>query len=89
MVDVAISFLWPDGGMAETLLDEDVEPGTHLSRLMNMTETKNGHIVYFAVTDSQIKGLYQSLGIQSGLLIQDLLHAKRAILTITMKYWGP
>ena len=62
MVDVAISFLWPDGGMAETLLDEDVEPGTHLSRLMNMTETKNGHIVYFAVTDSQIKGLYQSLG---------------------------
>ena len=28
MVDVAISFLWPDGGMAETLLDEDVEPGT-------------------------------------------------------------
>ena len=62
MVDVAISFLWPDGGMAETLLDEDVEPGTHLSRLMNMTETKNGHIVYFAVTDNQIKGLYQSLG---------------------------
>ena len=62
MVDVAISFLWPDGGMAETLLDEDVEPGTHLSRLMNMTETRNGHIVYFAVTENQIKGLYQSLG---------------------------
>ncbi|MBC95774.1 hypothetical protein CL649_02785 [bacterium] len=62
MVDVAISFLWPDGGMAETLLDEDIESGTHLSRLMNITETKNGHIVYFAVTENQIKGLYQSLG---------------------------
>ena len=62
MVDVAISFLWPDGGMAETLLDEDAETGTHLSRLMNITETKDGHIVYFAVTDNQIKGLYQSLG---------------------------
>ena len=62
MVDVAISFLWPDGGMAKTLLDEDVEQGTHLSRLMNITETKDGHIVYFAVTDNQIMGLYESLG---------------------------
>ena len=61
--------------MAETLLDEDVEPGTHLSRLMNMTETKNNTCVlcgYYC----QIKGPINP-GHQSGLLIQGLLHAKR------------
>ncbi|HJM98147.1 MAG TPA: CoA transferase [Acidimicrobiales bacterium] len=62
MIDVAIAFLWPDGGMAETLLDSDVTTGTHLSKLMNMTETANGHVVYFAIADHQIKGLYTSLG---------------------------
>ena len=62
MIDVAIAFLWPDGGMAETLLDSDVVTGTHLSKLMNMTETADGHIVYFAVADHQIKGLYTALG---------------------------
>ena len=56
MIDVAIAFLWPDGGMGETLLDSDIEVGTHLSKLMNMTETADGFIVYFAVTDKQIKG---------------------------------
>ena len=62
MIDVAIAFLWPDGGMAETLLDSDVESGTHLSKLMNMTETEDGYVVYFAVADHQIKGLYTALG---------------------------
>ena len=62
MIDVAIAFLWPDGGMAETLLDSDVESGTHLSKLMNMTETEDGYVVYFAVADHQIEGLYTALG---------------------------
>ena len=62
MIDVAISFLWPDGGMADSLLDDDVIPGIHLSQLMNITETEDGHIVYFAITDSQIQGLYSALG---------------------------
>jgi crotonobetainyl-CoA:carnitine CoA-transferase CaiB-like acyl-CoA transferase len=62
MLDVAIAFLWPDGGMADSLLDHDVTGGTHLSKLMNITETADGHIVYFAVTDHQIEGLYSALG---------------------------
>lgn len=62
MLDVAIAFLWPDGGMADSLLDDDVTGGTHLSRLMNITETADGHIVYFAIADHQIKGLYTALG---------------------------
>tara|TARA_X000000368_G_C23058136_1_gene725113 strand:+ start:4804 stop:5991 length:1188 start_codon:yes stop_codon:yes gene_type:complete len=68
MIDVAIAFLWPDGGMGETLLDSDIEVGTHLSKLMNMTETSDGYIVYFAVTDKQIKGLYTALGYPEWLL---------------------
>ena len=62
MLDVAIAFLWPDGGMADTLLDEDASTGTHLSRVMNMSETGDGHIVYFAVLPHQVEALYDALG---------------------------
>lgn len=62
MVDVAIAFLWPDGGMAHSLLDEDVVPGRHLSSVLSMSETADGHIVYFAVLPHQIEALYDALG---------------------------
>jgi len=62
MLDVAIAFLWPDGGMAHTLLDDDVTPGTHLSQVLNLTETSDGHIVYFAILPHQTDGLYRALG---------------------------
>lgn len=62
MVDVAIAFLWPDGGMADTLLDDDASTGTHLSRVMNMSETADGHVVYFAVLPHQVEALYDALG---------------------------
>ena len=62
MVDVAIAFLWPDGGMADSLLDDEVTPGVHLSTLLNLVETADGHLVYFAVLPHQVEGLYQALG---------------------------
>ena len=62
MLDVAIAFLWPDGGMADTLLDDDASTGVHLSRVMNMSETADGHIVYFAVLPHQVEALYDALG---------------------------
>ena len=62
MLDVAIAFLWPDGGMADTLLDDDVSPGTHLSKVLNLIETADGHIVYFAVLPHQVAGLHKALG---------------------------
>lgn len=62
MLDVAIAFLWPDGGMADTMLDDDVSSGTHLSKVLNLIETADGHIVYFAVLPHQVAGLHKALG---------------------------
>ncbi|MEM7287657.1 MAG: CoA transferase [Actinomycetota bacterium] len=62
MIDVAIAFLWPDGGMADTMLDPEAATGTHLSRVMNMSETADGHVVYFAVLPHQVEALYDALG---------------------------
>ena len=62
MLDTAVQFLWPDGGMADTLLDEDASEGRRLSTLYRLTPCVDGHIVYFVVSDKQFHGLYRALG---------------------------
>ena len=62
MFDTAVQFLWPDGGMADTLLDEDAGGGRHLATIYRLTPCADGHIVYFVVSDKQFHGLYRALG---------------------------
>ena len=62
MLDTAVQFLWPDGGMADTMLDDDVTKGYHLSQLYRLTPCADGHIVYFVISDKQHIGLYRALG---------------------------
>ena len=62
MLDAAVQFLWPDGGMADTLLDDDAREGRRLSTLYRLTPCADGHIVYFVVSDKQFHGLYRALG---------------------------
>ena len=62
MLDTAVQFLWPDGAMADTLLDDDVTGGRHLSTLYRLTPCADGHIVYFVISDKQFHGLYRALG---------------------------
>ena len=62
MLDTAVQFLWPDGGMADTLLDPDAGEGRHLATLYRLTPCADGHIVYFVVSDKQFHGLYRALG---------------------------
>ena len=62
MLDAAVQFLWPDGGMADTLLDEDASRGRHLATIYRLTPCADGHIVYFVVSDKQFHGLYRALG---------------------------
>ena len=62
MLDTAVQFLWPDGGMADTLLDDDARDGTRLSTLYRLTPCADGHIVYFVVSDKQFHGLFRALG---------------------------
>ena len=62
MLDTAVQFLWPDGGMADTLLDDDAREGRRLSTLYRLTPCADGHLVYFVVSDKQFHGLYRALG---------------------------
>ena len=62
MLDTAVQFLWPDGGMADTLLDPEASEGRRLSTLYRLTPCADGHIVYFVVSDKQFHGLYRALG---------------------------
>ena len=62
MIDVALAFLWPDGMMKHTFLGEDVAPGPTLYEIYRLTETADGHLVYFAASDKEFAGLFRALG---------------------------
>ncbi len=62
MLDTAVQFLWPDGGMADTMLDPDASGGYRLSEIYQLTPCADGHIVYFVISDEQYLGLYRALG---------------------------
>lgn len=62
MLDVAIQFLWPDGGMADTMLDPDIPPGFRLSEIYQLSQCADGHVCYFVITDAQFQGLFRALG---------------------------
>lgn len=62
MLDVALAFLWPDGMMAHTLLGDGVAPGPTLYEIYRLTPTADGHLVYFAASDSEMHGLFRALG---------------------------
>jgi crotonobetainyl-CoA:carnitine CoA-transferase CaiB-like acyl-CoA transferase len=63
MIDVALAFLWPDGMMKQTMIGEgEVAPGPTLYELYRLTETADGHLVYFAASDDEFHGLLRALG---------------------------
>ncbi len=61
MIDVALAFLWPDGMMAHTLIGEGVVPGPTLYELYRLTETADGHLIYFAASQSEMEGVFRAL----------------------------
>ena len=63
MLDSGLFFLFPDGFMNHTLLDDDVEVGKHLADVMyNLTETRDGGIIISAATKQHIRGTLQVAG---------------------------
>ena len=62
MIDVALAFLWPDGMMAHTLVGENVVGGPTLYELYRLTETADGHLIYFAASQSEMDGVFRALG---------------------------
>jgi crotonobetainyl-CoA:carnitine CoA-transferase CaiB-like acyl-CoA transferase len=55
MVDVAVSFLWPDGMMQHTLLADDgsVAPGPHMSDGYVVRRTADGYVALLATSNTQ------------------------------------
>ncbi|HVH06341.1 MAG TPA: CoA transferase [Myxococcota bacterium] len=63
MLDAAIAFFWPDGMMEHTMVGPGVErAGPTLYQIYRLTETADGHLIYFAVSDAEFHGLFRALG---------------------------
>jgi crotonobetainyl-CoA:carnitine CoA-transferase CaiB-like acyl-CoA transferase len=62
MLDTSLAFFWPDGMMAHTMMGEGVEVGPTLYELYRLQPTADGHLIYFAVSDAEMHGLFRALG---------------------------
>ena len=65
MIDASLAFFWPDGMMAQTLIGEGevAMPGPTLYELYQLTQTADGHLIYFAASDVEFFGLFRALGL--------------------------
>jgi crotonobetainyl-CoA:carnitine CoA-transferase CaiB-like acyl-CoA transferase len=61
MLDASLAFFWCDGMIGHTFLGEDAPPGRALYETYRLWETSDGHMMYFAATDSEFHGLFRAL----------------------------
>lgn len=78
MLDVAVSFMWPDGMMNHTALEPEIVGGS-ASNSYRLTPTADGHIAMAVVTDGQWDALNPALGLEApdGLSYPERLRAAR------------
>ncbi|MEM9134657.1 MAG: CoA transferase [Actinomycetota bacterium] len=63
MMDAGLFFLFPDGFMHRTLLDDDVDHGAPLSEMLyDLNKTKDGALTVSASSEGQLVGLLTALG---------------------------
>ncbi len=62
MLDSSLAFFWPDGMMGHTFHGDDPPPGRALYEIYRLSETADGHLIYFAATDSEFHGLFRAVG---------------------------
>ena len=63
MIDTALAFLWPDGMMQHTLLDDSrVTPGPHMADGYRVRRTADGYLALMATSERQFPGLCTALG---------------------------
>ena len=63
MIDSAVFFLWPDGMMNHTLLDDDVVTLPPLTKTYNLYKCKDGFLSIAALSDAQWFGIFRALGL--------------------------
>ena len=61
MVDVGLSFLWPDGMWNETFLGDDVRPMPLLGDIYRVTQTRDGYITYLTVSDTEWRAMCRAI----------------------------
>jgi len=63
MIDTALAFLWPDGMMQHTFLDDEhVTPGGHMADGYVVRPTKDSFLALLPTSNSQFPGLCAALG---------------------------
>lgn len=62
MLDATVAFFWPDGMMHKTLLGDDVGLPLQLSDIYRVYPTRDGYVVAFAQSPSELEGLARALG---------------------------
>ena len=61
MIDAALAFFWPDGMMHKTMTGDGVEAPLCLSDIYRVWETADGHVIAFAQSPAELKGVAVSL----------------------------
>ena len=62
MLDSALYWLWPDMFVAHSFDGPEVVPGPPIYQVYRVQPTADGHLVYFAATDAEMRGLCRALG---------------------------
>jgi crotonobetainyl-CoA:carnitine CoA-transferase CaiB-like acyl-CoA transferase len=62
MIDVGLSFLWPDGMWNNTFLGEDIRPMPSLNDIYRVNKTADGYIVSLVVSDAEFQSMCRAIG---------------------------
>jgi crotonobetainyl-CoA:carnitine CoA-transferase CaiB-like acyl-CoA transferase len=62
MLDASLAFFWPDGMLKHTFAGEPKMTGWALYEVYSLSETSDGHLVYFTATEDEMRGLFRALG---------------------------
>lgn len=62
MIDASLAFFWADGMLAHTFTGDDQPGGRTLYETYRLSETQDGHLIYFVATDAEFHGLFRALG---------------------------
>jgi len=62
MLDAGLFFIFPDGFMADTLLDEDVIPGVEIRNIYRKIRLADGEITISAANQKQMFGVLRAIG---------------------------
>ena len=72
MLDAGLFFIFPDGFMTETLLDDDVTPHIEIRDIYQLIDTKDGQITIAAGTEKHFLGVVIAIGREDLLTDEEL-----------------